>query len=257
MAPAQPKFGVRFLTRKERTVRRVTKCETKQIQKRLEPPPVRPVAKVRANPRPRPATLVKARPSIKAPSVGVGSAPSRSDVNLPKSPPKSVSFSTNSRTLQCSDLQKLSRLNCSREFSLFHKEIKSELVSNSQQLAFLQTKLQHLKNEFVNKMTDQQNFEQIREFFGKSLQQNHDRNIKADEFIVLAQKLQQDIKQAMEKWLKKKDFSKQPRSSSEYSQKRQLRIRDLIKETIEEAKKQQQPSDSPSMDDSSQLESLD
>src|SRR5579871_6718864 len=29
-----PKFGVRFLTRKERTVRRVTKCETREIQKR-------------------------------------------------------------------------------------------------------------------------------------------------------------------------------------------------------------------------------
>ena len=33
VAPA-PKFGVRFLSRKERTVRRVTKYETKEIQKR-------------------------------------------------------------------------------------------------------------------------------------------------------------------------------------------------------------------------------
>jgi len=29
-----PKFGVRFPTRKERTVKRVTKCETREIQKR-------------------------------------------------------------------------------------------------------------------------------------------------------------------------------------------------------------------------------
>lgn len=32
---SQPKFGVRFLTRKERTVRRVTKCETREIKKRM------------------------------------------------------------------------------------------------------------------------------------------------------------------------------------------------------------------------------
>ncbi len=30
-----PKFGVRFPTRKERTVRRVTKYETREIQKRI------------------------------------------------------------------------------------------------------------------------------------------------------------------------------------------------------------------------------
>jgi hypothetical protein len=32
--PATQKFGVRFLTRKERTVRRVTKLETREIKKR-------------------------------------------------------------------------------------------------------------------------------------------------------------------------------------------------------------------------------
>ena len=37
VAPA-PKFGVRFLSRKERTVRRVTKYETKEIQKRSSHP---------------------------------------------------------------------------------------------------------------------------------------------------------------------------------------------------------------------------
>jgi hypothetical protein len=35
MTPPLPKFGVRFLTRKERTVRRVTKCETREIKKRM------------------------------------------------------------------------------------------------------------------------------------------------------------------------------------------------------------------------------
>jgi hypothetical protein len=35
MTPPSPKFGVRFLTRKERTVGRVTKCETREIKKRM------------------------------------------------------------------------------------------------------------------------------------------------------------------------------------------------------------------------------
>ena len=43
---------------------------------------------------------------------------------------------------------------------------------------------------------------------------------------------------AIGKWLKKKDFSKQPRILSEYSQKRQKRIEELIQETIDSAKKQ-------------------
>jgi hypothetical protein len=35
MTPPLPKFGVRFMTRQERTVRRVTKCETREIKKRM------------------------------------------------------------------------------------------------------------------------------------------------------------------------------------------------------------------------------
>jgi len=35
MTPTPPTFGVRFLTRKERTVRRVTKCENREIKKRM------------------------------------------------------------------------------------------------------------------------------------------------------------------------------------------------------------------------------
>ena len=34
MSCLTPKFGLRFLSRKERTVRRVTKCETREIKKR-------------------------------------------------------------------------------------------------------------------------------------------------------------------------------------------------------------------------------
>ncbi len=45
--------------------------------------------------------------------------------------------------------------------------------------------------------------------------------------------------QAIDKWLRKKEF-KQARQISEFSQRRQARIRDRIKETIEEAKKTQQ-----------------
>ena len=33
--PAPPTFGVKFPSRKERTVKRVTKCETREIQKRI------------------------------------------------------------------------------------------------------------------------------------------------------------------------------------------------------------------------------
>lgn len=33
--PAAPKFGVKFPSRKERAVKRVTKAETREIQKRM------------------------------------------------------------------------------------------------------------------------------------------------------------------------------------------------------------------------------
>jgi hypothetical protein len=33
--PEVPKFGVKFPSRKDRTVKRVTKCETRDIQKRI------------------------------------------------------------------------------------------------------------------------------------------------------------------------------------------------------------------------------
>jgi hypothetical protein len=95
-----------------------------------------------------------------------------------------------------SDLEKLARLTCSREFSLFNQFIKSELSTSSEkQLAFLQTKLQHLKNEFVNKQAEHLNFEQIREYYNQALKEHVRRNIKPDEYITLANKLRQDIKQ--------------------------------------------------------------
>ena len=45
--------------------------------------------------------------------------------------------------------------------------------------------------------------------------------------------------QAIDKWLKKKEFKPQ-RQLTEFLQRRQARIRDRIKETIEEAKRMQQ-----------------
>ncbi|CAF1210490.1 unnamed protein product [Rotaria sordida] len=265
MTPAPPKFGVRFLTRKERTVRRVTKCETREIKKRLEPPaptpPPTPIKKVlpRITPaRPKPATLVKIREPKKDKPIIETSNKEKEQVRT--TPPtlnqttcspsvNRVSFSssvkspTNSvRTLQTTDLQKLSRLTCSREFSYFHKEIKCELRTNEHQLAFFQTKLYHLKNEFVNENSEHHNLEQIKNYFAEALQKNIDRRIKPDEFITLADKLKQDIKQAIDKWLKRKEPGKQNRALSDYTQKRQTRIRELIKETIEETKKQQDSS---------------
>ena len=181
---SSPKFGVRFLTRKERTVRRVTKCETREIQKRLSPPAVVSPAKKAVQPRlpvvrPKPATLVKVREV--------------------KRPPPPVVPSSPGRVLQSTDLQKLSRLSCSHEFSLFHKEIKPDLKSNEHQLAFFETKLYHLKNEFVNQMSQQLNLEQIREYFSEQLKKNYDRQIHDEEFPTLAEKLKQDIKQVRER----------------------------------------------------------
>lgn len=108
---------------------------------------------------------------------------------------------SSTRTLQATDLEKLTRLNCSREFSLFHKYIKPELSrSYENQLGFLQTKLQHLKNEFVNKQAEHLNFEQIRDYYNDAVKENIRRHIKPDEYLTLADKLKQDAKQV-------KDFS--------------------------------------------------
>jgi len=254
MTPPQPKFGVRFLTRKERTVRRVTKLETREIKKRLEPPPPTPspikTVKPRpaAPPRPKPATLVKIRepPKVK-PMVEVSN--NENGQVQPSSPPSvNRSSPSSGRTLQTIDLQKLSRLTCSREFSYFHKEIKCELKTIEHQLAFFQTKLYHLKDEFINQNSEQSNLEQIRNYFAAALRKNIDRKIQSNDFITLADKLKQDIKQAIDKWLRKKEPGKQNRSLSDYSQKRQSRIRELIKETIEETKKQQENSEEPPME---------
>ena len=104
------------------------------------------------------------------------------------------------RTLQTQDLSKLSRLNCSREFSLFHQYIKGQLNrSYENQLAFLQTKLQHLKNEFVNKQAEHLNFEQIRDYYNEVVQEHVRRKIQPDEFLTLAEKYKQDAKQVGEK----------------------------------------------------------
>ncbi len=109
---------------------------------------------------------------------------------------KAASALSTGRVLQATDLEKLTRLNCSREFSLFHKYIKPELSrSYENQLAFLQTKLQHLKNEFVNKQAEHLNFEQIRDYYNEAVQENIRRHIKPDEYLTLAEKFKQDSKQ--------------------------------------------------------------
>lgn len=223
MTPPPPKFGVRFLTRKERTVRRVTKCETREIKKRtftshlfvfstttknnlilfvgLEPPPPPPLPKTTTTPvlktvkprvsRPKPATLVKPREPKKDKPISEISSNNQKEQVQPTPP----SSSSSARTLQTTDLQKLARLTCSREFSFFHKEIKSELKTSEHQLAFLETKLFHLKNEFVDYNAEQSNLEQIRNYFSEALQKHIDRRIQPDEFITLADKFKQDIKQ--------------------------------------------------------------
>ncbi len=144
-----------------------------------------PKPKAKKKPKP-PATLIKP------------SRPPRSDTSTRPSTAKSSKQTTSptSRTLQASDVEKLARLNCSREFSLFHQYIKSELSkAYENQLAFLQTKLQHLKNEFVNKQAEHLNFEQIKEYYEQAVKENIARHIKPDEYLTLSEKFKQDTKQ--------------------------------------------------------------
>lgn len=153
--------------------------------------------KLRVSPsvRPKPATLVKIREPKKSPPMRDISSNEKEQVQPASPSPKTLPTSPSARTLQTNDLQKLARLTCSREFSFFHKEIKCELKSNEHQLAFLQTKLHHLKNEFVNENSEQSNLEQIRNHFNEALQKNIDRRIRPDEFLAVAETLKQDIKQ--------------------------------------------------------------
>ena len=158
------------------------------------PPPSSPIKTVRTRitpVRPKPATLVKVRePKKPKPMVEVSSN-QKEQVR----PPSVNGVLASARTLQTTDLQRLSRLTCSREFSFFHKEIKCELRTIEHQLAFFQTKAYHLRNEFINQNSEQLNLEQIRTYFADALQKNIDRKIKPDEFNTLADKLKQDIKQ--------------------------------------------------------------
>jgi hypothetical protein len=206
--PAAPKFGVKFPSRKERAVKRVTKCENREIQKRsfsssysssfifliqgLEPPKPVPV-----RPPPKPKAVKKAKPPAtlcKPPRILTSHYRQR-QVPLYASKPRTTSTSQ-TRTLQTPDLEKLARLNCSREFSLFNQFIKPELSKcYENQLAFLQTKLQHLKNEFVNKQAEHLNFEQIKEYYEQAVKDNVRRNIKPDEYLTLSNKFKQDTKE--------------------------------------------------------------
>ena len=100
------------------------------------------------------------------------------------------------RTLQRCDLEKLARLNCSRDFSLFHQYIKSQLQrSFENKVAFILTKLHHLKNEFVNRQAEQLNFEQMREHYNQAVEDQKRKQLKADEFLTLSEKIRVDIKE--------------------------------------------------------------
>ncbi|CAF5197468.1 unnamed protein product, partial [Rotaria magnacalcarata] len=122
MTPAPPKFGVRFLTRKERTVRRVTKCETREIKKRLEPStspsvPVKKIKTLNAVVRPKPATLVKIREPKKVKPMAEVSSNEKEQVRTATSSSVNRAISATTvkspissvRTLQTTDLQRLSR----------------------------------------------------------------------------------------------------------------------------------------------------
>ena len=210
MNSSTPKFGLRFLSRKERTVRRVTKCETREIKKRLfiikmislnknrfffkglEPTviptkvakPSRPRSKPTATSRPKPATLVKMR-EVKKRVEHLVEGRSRENENRSVLKSTAIRSLNNGRILQTNDLQKLSRLSCSHEFGLFHKELKGQLITNEHHLAFFQTKLYHLKDEFSPQIDQQENLQQIKAYFNQALIEHQKRHIQPDEFITL------------------------------------------------------------------------
>ena len=61
-------------------------------------------------------------------------------------------------------------------------------------MAFLQTKLQHLKNEFTNKQAEHLNFEQIKDYYTQAVQEHVRRHVKPDEYRTMAEKFRQDTK---------------------------------------------------------------
>lgn len=179
--------------------KRKKNCDLANLFQGLEPPkPVRQKAPVKEKKEKKekterpPATLVK---TPRVPIQFVTRRGSNRGGTTVKTSTTKKNVSTGPRVLQKADLEKLARLNCSREFSLFHQFIKSQLsTSIENQLAFLQTKLHHLKNEFANKRAEHLNFEQIREYFNQAVQEHVRRQIKPDEFLTLAEKFRQDIK---------------------------------------------------------------
>ena len=217
-----PHFGVKFLSRQERTVRRVTKNETRPIQKRMSftvsfrfhlhlslffqglqpqtPVKVENVKQERVRPSPKaprppnvPPEQTASNVRLKVPNIRRAWPMAKPESDRSK---RARADLHNPRTLQHCDLEKLARLNCSREFSLFHQYIKSQLPrSFENQLAFLQTKLYHLKNEFINKQAEHLNFEQIREYYNQSVEEQKRKELKADEFLTLSEKIRLDIKE--------------------------------------------------------------
>ncbi len=168
----------------------------------LEPPKparVRPPPKPKAQKKPPPpATLCKPPkpPRILGSRYYERQSSTSSNSQTTTSSKSKLEGLPTTRTLQLTDLEKLARLNCSREFSLFHQYIKPDLArSYENQLAFLQTKLQHLKNEFVNKQAEHLNFEQIRDYYNEAVTENVRRHIKPDEYLTLADKFKQESKQ--------------------------------------------------------------
>ncbi|CAF5155329.1 unnamed protein product, partial [Rotaria magnacalcarata] len=170
----------------------------------LEPPkPVR----VRPPPKPKTPKLVKPPATLSKPTSTARDARPRSDLFARTSNSSKKPVVSTSRTLQAADLEKLARINCSREFSLFHQCIKPDLPKAFEnELAFLQTKLQLLKNEFENRQSEHLNFQQIKDYYNEVLKDHKRRQVKPDEFATIAEKFRQDIKQAIDKWLRRKDF---------------------------------------------------
>jgi len=239
--PDRPKFGVKFPSRHERA--RTTKLDTSDVNKH--------VSHIQGCPTKKPTSVRKSSTKVK--SVKKVERPA----TLVK-PVKPKTTNSSQRTLQMCDLEKLAFLNCSREFSLFHRYIKSDLPKSSEnQLAFLQTKLQHLKNDFLNKHAEHLNFEQIKDYYQQAVKDNLDRQIQPDEYLTIENKLKQDIKQvftktkkkttifcvcllkAIDKWIRKKDF-KRPKYINHNSLQRQELVRNKIKKTLQEQKRQQQ-----------------
>ncbi|CAF0785154.1 unnamed protein product [Didymodactylos carnosus] len=106
------------------------------------------------------------------------------------------------------DIQKLSLINCAREFGQFHKEFYVDIGKDSskdnhlKQLALQTTKCYHLRNMFKRLGNEQQNYDQIKHYYHARLDEY--RELRKMDLIKKLNSYRQQVKMHIDKWLKRK-----------------------------------------------------